>query len=113
MILFAITLLCLGALVALLSGIWTVALAFHRDVKWGFALDWREARLPLAVGLASLFLMASALLNLPGGTLAAPFQSALAVIQNNKADEKAMNDQSMYAVRLDADRQLQLMKLKR
>lgn len=113
MILFAIALLCLGGLVALISGIWTVALAVHRDVKWGFAVDWREARLPVFVGVASLFLVASALLHLPHGTLSAPLQKVIAVVQNNKAEEKAMNDQSMFAVRLDAERQLQLMNLKR
>src|SRR4051794_28448353 len=71
MLLFTFALLCIGGLVALISGVWTLALAFQRHLMWGLAVlliplgghlaflfvSWREARVPFLLGLISALFM--------------------------------------------------------
>jgi hypothetical protein len=125
MILFAIALLCLSSVVALVSGLWTLALAFQRDVKWGLAVllvppfgnlaflcvDWREARVPFFIGLASLFLMGSALFTVPRDVL--PFQSAITAAQSERAERAQAAEGRMLAERESAAKELKLIHLKR
>ena len=124
MILFAIALLCVSGLVALISGVWTVALAFQRDVRWGLAVllvplgnvaflfaDWREARVPFFVGLASLLLMGSALFVVPSDVL--PFKNAIAAVQSDSATRAQGAELRMLEEREEAAKELRLIHLKR
>jgi hypothetical protein len=126
MMILTITLLCIGCLVALISAFWTLALAFQRHVAWGLAVlllplanlaflivNWREARAPFFLGLASLIFMGAAVTTLPrdGGGL--PFGSIAAMAKKSEEPEKSMAKQGMFAAKAEAEVQIKLASLKR
>lgn len=125
MLLFAIALLSIGGFVALLSVLWTLALAFQRHTYWGLTVllipvgggvafslaRWREARAPFCVGLFSLSLVGTALFAMPQGSLHVP--SMLRKVLHLSHSSTALDEQRMEAVRQEADRHLHLWSLKR
>jgi hypothetical protein len=127
MLLFTFALLCVGGLVALISGVWTLALAFQRHLLWGLAVlfvplggniaflfvNWREARLPFLLGLVSAIFMVSAFSAMPPETLASPMHSAFAAVQEDQAMQQGIADRDMAAERARGDFELRLASIQR
>src|SRR4051794_25222770 len=111
MLIFAIALLCVGGLVALLSGVWTLALAFQRHVLWGLTVllvpfggnvaflfvGWREARAPFLLGLGSLACIGAAFYSMPKETIRKPWKATVAAYQTDQQTQKRIADQGMIA----------------
>jgi hypothetical protein len=126
MLLFTFALLCVGGLVALISGVWTLALAFQRHLLWGLAVllvpvggniaflfvNWREARVPFLLGLVSAILMVSAFSTVPPETFANPLRSAFAAVQEDQAMQQAIADRDMAAERQQGELEMRLANIK-
>jgi hypothetical protein len=127
MLLFTFSLLCVGGLVALISGVWTLALAFQRHLLWGLAVllvplggniaflfvNWREARVPFLLGLVSAIMMVSAFSTVPPETFGNPLRSAFAAVQEDQAMQQAIADRDMAAERKQGELELRLAAIKR
>jgi len=124
MIIFALALLCVGGFVALFSGLWTLALAFQRNLYWGIAVlffpvgnvafayaRWREAKVPFLLGMGSLTLVASAFFAMPKDSIRFPVESALTSIFGSNQSAQAA-EQRMVDSRHEAELQLRLAELK-
>lgn len=126
MLLFTLALLCVGGLVALISGVWTLALAFQRHLLWGLAVllvplggnvaflfvNWREARVPFLLGLISAIFMAGAFSAMPPETFSHPFHSAFAAVQEDQAVRQEIADRDMAAERTQGDLEMRLASIK-
>ena len=127
MLLFTFALLCVGGLVALISGVWTLALAFQRHLLWGLAVlliplggnlaflfvNWREARVPFLLGLVSAILMIGAFSAVPPETFSNPLRSAFAAVQEDQALQQGIADRDMAAERSQGDLEMRLASIKR
>lgn len=126
MLLFTFALLCVGGLVALISIVWTLALAFQRHLAWGLAVllvpvggnvaflfvNWREARVPFLLGLISATLMVSAFSTVPPETFSSPLRSAFATVQEDQLMQQAIAEHDMAAERTQGELELRLAAIK-
>lgn len=100
MFIAALSLLGLGLLIALISNVWFLVVAFQRSVLWGLAVfflplanlvflfhAWAEAKRPFQLGLASLIFFAAGFFALPKEQLQKGMMAAAARAQVQAAKE--------------------------